>query len=513
VDDTVTRLVGGFKGKVADNWEWQGGLMYMRDAVSNVDGGASIRSLLRNAIRGTTVATAYNPFGAFSGAPRGGDQNAVINTFRGLRLQNNAYDMWLGDLTVNNSNVMKLWAGDLGIAGGAEIRREKISQVRDPASANGDFAGSGGGTNLFGSRRANSFFAELSTPLVKKVELSVAGRYEDYSDFGTAFKPQYSISARPLRWALVRGSYSEGFRAPALIQLFSAQSVGFAGGPTVDPKRRNPENPSQQSVSTSLRLVRGGNANLSAENSRSYYGGIVVEPTGGLFKGFSFSADWSNIYIYDRIQLPSTAVSLNENDPAIVVRAPPTAQDNALGQPGELVELRLTFQNLAKRYSESLDFGANYRWNSDRFGRFSAEWRGSWLYKFVTQSAKSNPKVENRGSTSLPEWRWVGTVDWRRKSWSASFTTNYVGKNDAFYQPQAIAKTLPTTWIDLGPWTTYDVQVGYDLPWLKSTRVTAGVLNATDRPPPFYDGNAEGYDPLVANPFGAMYYLRLTKKF
>lgn len=513
VDNQVTRIVTGLKGNISSDWEWQAGIMYMRDAVSNFDGGASIRSRLREAIRGTTAATAYNPFGAFSGAPAGGNQEAVINGFRGLRMQDNSYETWMGDVTTSHSNLFKLPAGEVGLAAGAETRREKISQVRDPASANGDFAGTGGGSNLFGNRRAHSVFAEVRAPLLKRVELSVAGRFEDYSDFGTAVKPQYSLSARATDWLLLRGSYSQGFRAPALIQLFSAQSIAFAGGATVDPLRRNPDNPAQAAVTNSLRLVRGGNPRLDAETSRSYYGGIVVEPNKGLLKGLALSVDWSNIYVYGRIQLPSTAVALRENDPAIVVRNPPSTQDTALGQPGELQELRLTFQNLAKRYTEGLDFGANYRWTHREFGRFGAEWRASWLYKFVTQSARTNPLVENRGSTSLPQWRWNTTLDWRRKAWSASFTTNYVGQNDAFYQTQAKAGTLPTTWIDLGPWVTYDVQVAYDLPWLKTTKVTAGVLNLKDRQPPFYDGAAEGYDPAIANPFGAMYYVRVSKKF
>ena len=51
------------------------------------------------------------------------------------------------------------------------------------------------------------------------------------------------------------------------------------------------------------------------------------------------------------------------------------------------------------------------------------------------------------------------------------------------------------------------------MPWIKGTKVTVGVLNFTDRPPPFYDGNAEGYDVAVANPFGAMYYVKMTKRF
>lgn len=512
VDDDVVRIVGGFKGKLWDNWSWEAAMQYMGDNADSVDTGHSIRSLLRNALRGTTAATAYNVFGGFGGAPAGGNQQTVLNSFAGARLGQNRYDTWLYDATFSGG-LFKLPGGDLGIAGGTEHRREKLSQVRDPASANGDFTASGGGSNLFGRRNATSYFAELRVPLLKQVELGIAARHEDYSDFGTATKPKYSIAVRPVRWALVRGSYSEGFRAPALIQLFSAQSVSFQGAAVIDTVRRNPANPAQQAVVTSLRTVRGGNPNLAPETSRSYYGGFMIEPTGGPLKNLSFSVDWSNIYIYDRIATPSVAVSVRENDPNVIIRAPATAQDTALSQPGEMQEIRLTFQNLARRTTEGLDFGVNYRLKHERLGRLDLEWRGSWLYKFVTQSARTNAPIENRGSTSLPEWKWTSSASWRHKAWSAAVTANYVGQNDAFYQPQVKLGTVPSTWVDLGPWTTYDVQATYDLPWTKGTRLTVGVDNVTDRPPPFYDNDASGYDPLVANPFGAMYYVKLTKRF
>jgi iron complex outermembrane receptor protein len=311
----------------------------------------------------------------------------------------------------------------------------------------------------------------------------------------------------------VRGSFAEGFRAPALIQLFAAQNVVFQGGAVVDPHRRNPATPGQAAVYTSLRTVQGGNPNLEPEESRSYYGGIVIEPTGGPLKNLSFSVDWSNIYVFDRIQTPSVAVSMTTNDPSVVIRTPATAEDQALGQPGEVTELRLTFQNLAKRITESLDFGVNYRWNTETVGRFDFEWRGSWLYKFVTQSSSINAQVENRGTVGLPEWRWTGGTTWRIGQWKSSLWANYVGQSDAFYQAQALAGTLPTRWVDLDHWLTWDVQVSRRLPWIRDTELTVGVDNVTDEDPPFYDQLAEGYDARIANPFGAMYYVKLTKKF
>ena len=392
VDNTVTRIVGGFKGRVGDNWEWQGGLMYMRDAVNNVDGGASIRSLLRNAIRGTTAATAYNPFGAFSGAPSGGNQNAVINTFR-------ASVSKITPTTCAGRPDVQQQQRRQALGRRSRHRRRRRGPARGdlsgprPASANGDFAGSGGGTNLFGSRRANSFFAELSTPLMKKVELSVAGRYEDYSDFGTAIKPQYSISARPAQNGRSSAVRMRRASAPGAHPTLLGAERGVCRRRhrrSLAAQSREPGDPSRfhQPAPGARRQCQPERRELAL-----LLRGIVLEPTGGLLKGFSFSTDWSNIYIYDRIQLPSTPWRCARTIPHRGA-LPAHAQDNALGQPGELVELRLTYQNLAKRYTESLDFGMNYRWNSDRFGRFNAEWRGAWLYKFVTQSAKTNPKVE-----------------------------------------------------------------------------------------------------------------------
>ena len=57
------------------------------------------------------------------------------------------------------------------------------------------------------------------------------------------------------------------------------------------------------------------------------------------------------------------------------------------------------------------------------------------------------------------------------------------------------------------------VQVSRKLPWLRETEFTVGVDNVTNEDPPFYDQTAEAYDPRVANPFGAMYYVKLTKRF
>jgi outer membrane receptor protein involved in Fe transport len=512
VTNNSVRLLTGLQGAFLEGWEWQGAAAYMSEEAVSHDTGHTYRPQLRNVLRGTTAATALNAFGSFSGGPTPTNQAALRQQASAARMLDAKYQTWLYDASATG-NLAEIWGRRIGLAAGTEFRREKIQQVRDSATANGDITASGGGSNLFGQRDATSVFAELRVPLIKHVELQLAGRHEDYSDFGTAFKPKYAVAVRPVSWALLRGSYAEGFRAPALIQLFSAQNVSFQGAAVVDPHRRNPTNPAQVAAYTSLRTVSGGNPNLQPEESRSYYGGIVLEPTGGPLKNLSFSVDWSNTYVYDRIQVPSVSASMNQNDSAVVIRSPASPEDRALNQPGEVTELRLTFQNLAKRITEGLDFGVNYRLPTQSLGRFDFEWRGSWLYKFVTQSSSINAPVENRGTSGLPEWRWTGGTTWRFRDWKSAVTVNYVGRTDAFYQVQALAGTLPTRWVDLDRWLTWDVQVSRKLPWVRNTELLVGVDNLTNEDPPFYDQNAEGYDYRIANPFGAMYYLKLTKRF
>lgn len=512
VTNNSLRLLTGLKGPLVPGWEWQGAAAHLSEEAVAYDTGHTSRNQLRNILRGTTASTALNVFGAFSGGPAPASQAALRQQASAARTLDAKFSTWLYDLSANGT-LAEFWGRRVGMAAGTEFRREKIQQIRDTATANGEITASGGGSNLIGQRDATSIFAEVSVPVTKRVELQIAGRHEDFSDFGTAFKPKYAVSVRPTSWALVRGSYAEGFRAPALIQLFSAQNVSFQGGVVVDPQRRNPSSPSQVAAYSSLRTVSGGNPNLRPEESRSYYGGMVIEPTAGALKGLSFSVDWSNIYVYDRIQVPSVSVSMNQNDPAVVIRSPATAEDRALNQPGEVTEIRLTFQNLAKRITEGLDFGVNYRLNTTRLGRWDFGWRGSWLYKFVTQSSSINAPVENRGTAGLPEWRWVGDTTWRFGEWKTNLSVNYVGMTDSYYQPQAVAGTLPTRWVDLDRWVTYDVQVARRLPWLRDTELVVGVDNLTNEPPPFYDQNAEAYDARIANPFGSMYYVKLTRKF
>jgi len=97
----------------------------------------------------------------------------------------------------------------------------------------------------------------------------VAERYDDYSDFGSAAKPKFGFLYKPLDDLTLRATYSEGFRAPSLSELYSGTSYAFQN--LVDPK-----NPGLGAASYEIRT--SGNPHLKAETSYGYYADAVWSP-------------------------------------------------------------------------------------------------------------------------------------------------------------------------------------------------------------------------------------------
>ncbi len=59
-------------------------------------------------------------------------------------------------------------------------------------------------------------FIELSIPILKNLELSLAGRYDDYSDSGNSTNPKVAVRWAPIESLALRASWGTGFRAPSL---------------------------------------------------------------------------------------------------------------------------------------------------------------------------------------------------------------------------------------------------------------------------------------------------------
>ena len=60
----------------------------------------------------------------------------------------------------------------------------------------------------------------MQLPALRELSLTLAGRFDRYSDFGDIFNPQYGLVWKPLREVVVRATYGRSFRPPSLYDLY-----------------------------------------------------------------------------------------------------------------------------------------------------------------------------------------------------------------------------------------------------------------------------------------------------
>ena len=85
------------------------------------------------------------------------------------------------------------------------------------------------------SRHSWSGYVELDAELAEGFTATAAGRYEHYSDFGDTVNGKLALRYEPIDGVALRGSISNGFRAPSLHQqYFTTTSTNFIAGFPVD---------------------------------------------------------------------------------------------------------------------------------------------------------------------------------------------------------------------------------------------------------------------------------------
>lgn len=190
----------------------------------------------------------------------------------------------------------------VNLAFGAEYRDEKYQLTAGEVASyvKGPFPGPAGSSVFPGfqpasevddGRNSLAVHAELDADVSDQWNVAIAGRFEDYSDFGTTFNgkiaTRYAISDQ---FAL-RGAVSTGFRAPSLAQqFFTSIATVFVGATPIETGTFRPDS----DVAKAL-----GSIGLDSESSLNFSGGAIWTAD----NGFNLSVDYYNIKITDRIVL------------------------------------------------------------------------------------------------------------------------------------------------------------------------------------------------------------------
>ena len=424
----------------------------------------------------------------------------------------------LRNLTVDFSrDLWSLPAGDLGLALGLEVRHESISITPDPLAQEGALIGGINFSGSLGSRDVMEAYMEWLVPLVANSEggsqlnLSVALRYSDYSDFGTTTNPKISIKYQPSEHWTLRTTYSKGFRAPSLIELFKGTSQDQA---TLDDPCSNPANvgvlfgcQQQSDPSRNQYLVLlGGEVGLTPETSRNLSFGVVWEPA--TLADFSLSVDFFDIAQNDIIdanaQFFVTANAEFGMFPDRVIR----------DSNGEIVRVISTQENLGIRRLSGFDLAAHWHQHMNWLGMLSTNFSTTYLQKYLSQVSPLAPSKDLAGtfedaaadgSGALPKWKTHLSFYLQRNNWEAAYSINYIG---------SLGEELAglNTRREISSWLTHDIQLTYL--FTDSTHVTAGVDNALDRDPPFVaSAFNDNFDSRNYDGIGRFWYTRLTHDF
>ena len=147
-------------------------------------------------------------------------------------------------------------------------------------------------------------YASLDYDINDDLLVGVAGRFEDYSDFGSNFSWKVNGRYKLGENGAVRASFSTGFRAPTLHQryLINSQYIVVANSP--DPVLQGTlanDNPAVKAL---------GVPSLFAETSQNLSAGLTYRFNNYL----SASADFYQIKVDDRILFSSQITAQNEGD-------------------------------------------------------------------------------------------------------------------------------------------------------------------------------------------------------
>ncbi|MGX1746163.1 MULTISPECIES: TonB-dependent receptor plug domain-containing protein [unclassified Brevundimonas] len=569
VDNYQARLLGGLRGEWR-GFNWETAVVYSEAEAKDVSPNVNMTALQKQLALSTP--DAYNPFsGGCVATTSYGDcspssQAAIDAIVFDLRRVSRT-TLTMADFKLSRGDLFQLPGGPVGMAFGVEARRETQKDDRD-ANLDGTYTFTdmvSGETNLSnvsavspnpdtsGSREVFSTYVEFAVPLVSpemniplvyQLDVQLAGRYEHYSDFGSVAKPKIAAAWDVVPGVRVRGSYSQGFRAPNLEQTHATEYARLASGTDyvrceADLRAGRISNFSQCSQNTSgASLLVAGNPDLEPEESTNTSYGLVLQPSfiPERFGAFTFTIDKWRIEQEKIVGLlgAQTALALDYlnrvegGSNPLVNRRAPTPEDILLFQGtgltpvGEVISINDRFINLQPQTVSGLDLAVNWSLRRTKYGTFIVNVNASKLDEFTRDPgdivnelyAAREAGTINAGTTlpdssqlvgqnGRPEWRLNASLTWRKGPWRAGMTTQYISD---FQQPGLLGASGDPWVVDARQ--TVNAYVDYEFP--AETRLRLGVRDLTDQGPPLADN---GYRGSVHSPWGRYWYVTATKSF
>lgn len=408
--------------------------------------------------------------------------------------------------------------------------------------------------SVYGEVFVPLFGPDNALPLLQRLDLSAAVRYDKYSDVGGTTNPKVGVSWRPAQDLLVRGSWGTSFRAPTLGES-DPRTVGQTNRVFVSNGLNNPAIPvTNAATGQSLVLQRGGNSgNLGPESARIYSFGADYTPN--QVPDLKLGLTYYNVSYKDRIEnlpnatlilssptayaqykdffivAPQPAGCVNGGQPGVPgtpqystynpAYLPYLSDPNAVYSPSSNNDCQLVgiitggTRNLGRVKQSGIDLTAAYGWDTP-FGR--AAINGSFskilnLQRALLPNSALVDAIDTIGNQVSTRGR--ATASLSKAGFTGNVTANMVGSyiNNATITVAGVK--YPDTRIP--SWTTFDAGLAYRAPMesgpLAGVRVAVNVQNFTDKDPPIVLSGSNAIDLANANVFGRVWSFEVSKRF
>lgn len=378
-------------------------------------------------------------------------------------------------------------------------------------------------------------FGELYAPLVspgdgmpgvESFAVTLAGRFEEYSDVGSSVDPSFGVAWSPVSGLNLRGTFGTSFRAPRIDEL--QDRIGLALlGIYIDP-----EAPDGESVALN---ILGDSADLDPESSRTWTAGFDMNPPS--LSALTIRATYFNTEFSGRVGAPdlgfdsifrfinftgipdrtiTVAEALDFCDRApICANASDFSPEQGMFDFSDVeVLLDQRAQNLSVSKVSGIDFESAVALPLAH-GEVNLSLAGTLLTTFKEQVAPNAPVNDLLNTYANPiDLKIRSGVTWRAAGVTTGIFVNHVGD---YVDDEATGGDFR-----ISPWTTVDAALRLDLgeltdvPLSEGAVFTLSVNNIFNEAPPRV-GPAplrdDRYDAANASPAGRKIGIQLTKRW
>ncbi|QGZ43238.1 TonB-dependent receptor [Pseudoduganella flava] len=424
------RFVIGLKGNHM-GWDWETGFTRSESKLDLSWTNMINMNVLKDALSNPN--SQFFPY--YIGTEASKNSPALYDALRRTATSHSTTRLTTVDFKATRELPVKLPGGNIGLAIGGEHREEKLNNPSLSGSENGSINSSY--TAAFGDTKVSAVYVEALVPVLKSVEVTGALRYDHYDNFNST-TPKLGIKWTPVKSFALRGTYTEGFRAPSAAENSTmSQAVGSASAqdpvrcPT-DPATGKPTfrpGASQTDCSISISSIKIGNPNLKPEESKGYTLGMVWDP----FDGTSLAIDAFKIKRENEINPVSYAEAAQSPTAVRNDNNLKDANGNVIPNSGTLLVVSGAYRNSSFTEVKGVDLDVKQRLRLGDWGKATLGLTWTHIHSFLRaesdtleyEFAGTHGNCDTSNCMGTPKNKVNVTASWDINAWNFSATANW----------------------------------------------------------------------------------------